>query len=161
MIRVSVHGLDEVRERLHDMQARAKDLSPAWEELLTWWASTEREQFESKGRRWRTQWRPLAPSTIAEKRRKGFLGEPLVRSGEMRASLTRRPLGIEHVGAHDLTAGTRSYPAHFHQTGTRHMPARPLVNARAVASEGAASAAVLSWIMEGRPNIGGVQRLER
>jgi hypothetical protein len=160
MLTVSEHGLDAVRRELHAMQRRTHDLSPAWEEWLTWWADTNREQFSSRGRRWRTPWRPLAPSTVAEKRRKGYLSDTLVRTSEMRTSLTGRPLGIEHIRAHDVEAGTGVYPAHFHQRGTRRMPARPLLNARQVAAEGAAGSAVLSWIVSGTPNIGGT-RLER
>lgn len=165
MLNVSVHGLDAVRRELHAMQRRTRDLSPAWEEWLHWWADTNREQFSSRGRRWRTPWRPLAPSTVREKRREGWLADPLVRTSAMRHSLTGRPLGIERIRAHELEAGTAAYPAHFHQVGTRgpgtrRMPARPLVNARQVAAEGAAGSAVLSWIVRGQPTIGGI-RLER
>lgn len=160
MLNVSVHGLDEVRRELHAMQRRTRDLSPAWEEFLHWWADTTAEQFSSRGRRWRTPWRPLAPRTVREKRREGFLADPLVRTTALRHSLTSRPLGIEHIRAHDLEAGTGVSVAHFHHRGTRRMPARPLLNARQVAAEGAAGSAVLSWIVHGEPNVGGT-RLER
>jgi hypothetical protein len=156
MISVSTHGLDEVRRELQAMQQRARNLGPAWEEFLRWWTSTTEEQFSSRGRRWRTPWRPLAQSTRAEKRRKGWLSDPLVRTGDLRESITRRPLSIERIFADGLIAGTNASVAHFHHGGTKHMPARPLLNARRVAEEGAASSLVLSWILTGEPNIGGV-----
>lgn len=158
---ITAHGLDAVRRKLHGMQGRTQNLSPAWEEFIEWWADTNAEQFASRGRRWRTPWRPLAPSTRASKRRQGLLSDPLVATTALRDSLTRRPLGIERMEAGGVTAGTREHPARFHQSGTRRMPARPLVNADRVAAEGAAGALVLSWIMDGDPNIGGSKRLER
>lgn len=143
------------------MRERSRELSPAWEEFLTWWAVTNTEQFASRGARWRTPWAPLTPSTIAQKRRSGFLNEPLVRTTSMRSELTRRPLGVEHIRAQEVDAGTDISYAKFHQRGTRRMPARRLVNASAVAAEGAASAAVLTYIIDGVPNTGGTRKLER
>jgi hypothetical protein len=161
VIRISVEGLTAVKDHLEDMRRRAEDVSPAWEEFLEWWVTTNVEQFSSRGARWRTPWKPLAPRTVAEKRRQGYLSEPLVRTTRLRNAMTRRPLEVERVTATDVEAGTDLYYAKYHQSGTRYMPARKLINADAVAREGAAGAAVLSWIVEGVPNTGGVRRLER
>lgn len=161
MIKVSVEGLDRVRRNLEGMRARSAELSPAWEEFLTWWAVTNVEQFSSRGARWRTPWAPLMPATVAQKRDQGFLNEPLVRTTSMRSELTRRPLGVEHVRAHEVEAGTDLSYARFHQSGTRRMKARRLINAHQVAAEGAASSTVLTWIIDGVPNTGGSRRLER
>lgn len=161
MIKVSVEGLDRVRRNLEGMRARSTELSPAWEEFLTWWAVTNVEQFNSRGARWRTPWAPLMPATIAQKRNQGFLNEPLVRTTSMRSELTRRPLGVEHIRAHEVEAGTDISYARFHQSGTRRMKARRLINAHQVAAEGAASSTVLTWIIDGVPNTGGSRKLER
>jgi hypothetical protein len=161
VIRVSVEGLDRVRHNLEQMRGRSTELSAAWEEFLTWWAVTNVEQFASRGARWRTPWAPLTPSTVIQKRHQGFLSEPLVRTTSMRSELTRRPLGVEHIRAHEVEAGTDISYARFHQSGTRRMKARKLVNARQVAAEGAASSAVLTWILDGVPNTGGSRKLER
>lgn len=160
-IKVSVEGLTHVKHQLEGMRHRAGDVSPAWEVFLDWWATTNVEQFSSRGARWRTPWKPLAPRTVREKRRAGWLSEPLVRSSQMRRELTRRPLGVERISGSDVEAGTDLYYAKYHQRGTRHMPARKLINADAIAREGAAGAAVLTWIVDGTPNTGGSSRLER
>jgi phage gpG-like protein len=163
-IGVEVRGLRQARETLQAMHTRAHDLTPAWQELITWWAGTNIEQFTSRGRRWRTPWEPLRPTTLAQKRRQGFLSEPLVRSTKMRDELTRRPLGVEHVTHDRLDVGTDVAYAKFHQRGAprAHLPRRPLVNARQVAAEGVAGSVVLTWIVDGVPNIGGHNtKLER
>lgn len=160
-IKVRVEGLTEIKHHFEEMRKRAGDVSPAWEEFLNWWVTTNVEQFSSRGARWRTPWKPLAPRTVGEKRRAGYLSEPLVRTTRLRNSMTRRPLAVERISATEVEAGTDVPYAHFHQTGTRYMPARKLINADAVAREGAAGAAVLSWIVGGVPNTGGIQRLER
>lgn len=163
-IDVRVTGLREARANLQAMRERAKDLSPAWEELLTWWAITNVEQFSSRGRRWRTPWAPLKPRTLAQKRRQGFLSDPLVRTSQMRADLTRRPLGAEHITRDTVVAGTDQPYAKYHQSTAprRRLPRRALVNARQVAAEGTAGSVCLSWIVDGVPNISGHNtKLER
>jgi hypothetical protein len=159
VIRISTHGLAAVARHYQAMHTRAQDLSPAWDEVLTWWAMGNKEHFASRGRRWRTPWKPLAPSTVAQKRRAGFMNEPLVRTTELRTELTNRPLGVEHIRASDVEAGTNLDYARFHQRGTKKMPRRALINAEAVAREGAASSAIATWIVNGEPNVGGL-RLE-
>ncbi|HZE02607.1 MAG TPA: hypothetical protein VE155_12665 [Pseudonocardiaceae bacterium] len=162
-IGVEVRGLAQARERLQVMRERSEDLSPAWQELLVWWAATNAEQFSSRGRRWRTPWPALAASTQAQKRRQGFLSEPLVRTTRLRGELTRRPLGVEHVTHNAVDAGTNLPYAKYHQSSApRHrLPRRALVNMKQVAAEGAAGAYVLSWIVDGVPNGGGITKLER
>jgi hypothetical protein len=161
VIRIGTHGLDAVVREFRAMHRRSQDLSPAWQEFLDWWSVSNREQFASRGRRWRTPWKPLAPSTVAEKRRKGFISDPLVRDAKLRGELVGRPLGVEHISASAVDAGTDISYAKFHQGGTRKMPARRLVNLEQVGLEGAAGAVVLTWIVSGEPNTGGVSRLER
>jgi phage gpG-like protein len=159
-----VKGLREARETLQAMRTRAHDLTPAWQELITWWAATNVEQFASRGRRWRTPWAPLRPTTLAQKRRQGFMSDPLARTTRMREELTRRPLGAEHITHDQMDVGTDLPYAKFHQRGAprAHLPRRPLVNARAVAAEGTAGSVVLTWIVDGVPNIGGHNtKLER
>jgi hypothetical protein len=163
-IDVEVDGLREARAALQRMRDRSHDLSPAWQELITWWAATNVEHFSSRGRRWRTPWEPLKPTTVAQKRRQGFLADPLVRTARMREDLTRRPLGAEHITHNRVDVGTDAPYAKFHQRGAprAHLPRRPLVNAAQVAAEGTAGACVLSWIVDGTPNIGGHNtKLER
>jgi phage gpG-like protein len=163
-INVRVGGLREARNNLHAMRERAHDLTPAWEEVLTWWAVTNVEHFASRGRRWRTPWPALRPTTIRQKLTAGFDSAPLVRTTRLRTGMTGRPMEHEHMTHNSLNAGTGAKYAIYHQTGAprAHIPARPLVNLRAVAAEGVVGSCVLTWIVDGRPNIGGHNtRLER
>jgi hypothetical protein len=73
----------------------------------------------------------------------------LIRTGDLRKSLTLRPLGIERIYPHEMEAGTAVSYAQFHQEGTTKMPARKLINSRAVQAEGVASTAVINWIVFG------------
>lgn len=153
------HGWEEARRRLLDMKARANNLIPAWDELLTWWAQQNRAHFAGRGERWRTPWPPLAPATIAEKIRLGYPTDPLVRTGRMRSQLVARPLGFERLDQTSVIAGTRLERAVFHQRGTKYMPRRQLVNARQVTAEQAATSAVRSWIVHGRATVNPAEAL--
>lgn len=164
MIGAETHGLAEARAHLHAMRLRAGDLTPAWEELLVWWAVTNVEHFASRGRRWRTPWPGLAPRTVAQKRRDGFLSDPMVRTGRMRTEMTRRPLGMEHVTHNSVEAGTTAPYAKYHQSSAprTHLPRRALVNMEAIAREGTPGSMVLTYIVDGTPNAGGHNvKLER
>ena len=162
MITVEVRGLTAVRDRFQAMWTRGQDLSPAWEEFLTWWALGNKEQFASRGARWRTPWKPLAPRTVRDKRTQGWLADPMVRTTRLRGELARRPLGVEHVTAGAVTAGTDLDYAIYHQRGAprAHLPQRKLIDADAVAREGAAGSVVATWIVNGVPDISGALRLE-
>jgi hypothetical protein len=149
-ITFNAQGFTTARRQLQGMRTRTQDLSPAWDALLTWWAQRNVTHFRNRGNRWKTPWKPLAPETVAEKLKLGYPADILVRTGHLRTSLTVRPLGIERLRPHDMEAGTGVRYAHFHQDGTKHMPARPLVNARQVQLEGVSSTAVINWIVSGR-----------
>jgi hypothetical protein len=143
-------GFDAARRRMQAMRERTENVSPAWDALLTWWAARNVTNFRNKGLRWKNPWKPLAPSTLAEKLRLGYPPDILVRTGMMRRSLTERPLGIERIRPHEVEAGTAARPAAYHQSGTRRMPARKLINARQVQQEGVVTAALVNWIVDGK-----------
>lgn len=73
-----------------------------------------------------TAWAPLSPVTIARKEHSAIL----VDTGRMFESLTT-PNGTQDTiwitGPNWLTFGTEVEYAHWHQTGTKRMPARPHV----------------------------------
>jgi phage gpG-like protein len=77
------------------------------------------------------KWAALAASTLAAKRRSGKRTKILVSSGRLRESLTRvgHPEQITSVRTFrkktSLFWGTKVPYSIFHQTGTKHMPARP------------------------------------
>jgi hypothetical protein len=61
-------------------------------------------------------WAPLAPATIA----KGRTPPPLTDTGAMRE-------GLRVSVTQDAIVASLPDPAGYHQTGTRHMPARPVL----------------------------------
>lgn len=145
--------ISPLRRKIHAMRERSTNLMPAWNVLLDWFADQNRIQFGSRGARWRTLWPELAASTVRDKRLEGFTGDTLIRSTDLLRSLTDRPLSVERITPREVTAGTRVKYAHFHQRGTRRMPARPLLSAEQIAREGAATAAVASWVTRGKPEV--------
>jgi hypothetical protein len=149
-MRFDAQGFKKARRELQAMRARTEDLRPAWDVLLTWWASRNVTHFRNNGKRWKTPWKPLQPETLAEKLRFGYPSDILVREGDLRDSLTRRPLGIERLRPHEVEAGTAVAHAVYHQRGTKHMPKRQLINARTVQQEGVATNALINWIVSGR-----------
>lgn len=147
---------NRIARQIKDMRERAQDVSPAWEALLTWFSEQNFQQFLTRGTRWRTPWRPLAASTVAEKARLSLPREPLIRTGRLVHSITLRPLGVEHITGREVSAGTNVPYARFHQTGTRRgLPARPLFSSAQIRREQAATTAVASWIIKGEAKVGG------
>lgn len=80
-------------------------------------------------------WAPLAPSTVIDRRRQGYgsTGPILVREGDLRATYTQDG-APDHVTNFQPTAvgwllevGSESDIAEFHEYGTAHMPARPVL----------------------------------
>lgn len=153
LCKVDKRSIAPARKRLQEMRARADNLMAAWEVLLDWFADQNRVQFGSRGDRWRTPWAELKPRTVLQKRREGYTGDTLIANMSLLRSLSDRPLGFERVTPHEVEAGTNLSYAKYHQYGTKWMPRRPLISAEQVAIEGAASSAVISWIVSGRPSV--------
>ena len=85
------------------------------------------EQFATEGAAGGTPWAPLAPSTLRKSRRtrSGILNL----TGALLGSLTDpgAPGHVEQIDSGQLLFGSGLPYAGFHQTGTRRMPARPIV----------------------------------
>ncbi len=85
------------------------------------------EQFATEGAAGGTPWAPLATSTLRKSRRtrSGILNL----TGALLGSLTDpgAPGHVEQIDSAQLLFGSGLPYAGFHQTGTRRMPARPIV----------------------------------
>ena len=121
MLRVRIHGIDEIKETVSDLDDLLDDLSPIIREDVI---PVVRERilriFSSRGY---GRWAPLRPSTI---RGKGH-DLPLVETRRLRRSLTNEqdPEAIIQVRRRSLTYGTEVPYARYHEFGTRRMPRRP------------------------------------
>lgn len=152
-INIDIRDIQEIRGRSNNVQA-------AWNVFLDWFTDGNRQQFGSRGQRWRTPWRELKPQTVAEKRNLGYTGDILVRDTTLMRSVTDRPMDLERVGPNDMEAGTRVDYARFHHLGApkRNLPQRPLWNIEQIRDEGAATSAIRTWIMDGDARVEGGRR---
>jgi len=105
-----------------------KDFTPALEDIYQDFLEGERKQFESEGNTGSGGWAPLSPAYAAWKAQ-NFPGAPImVRTGLLKESLLgNNPWSVKDIQPLGATFGTRIPYAAYHQTGTRKMPARPLV----------------------------------
>jgi phage gpG-like protein len=138
---------EAVAKSLGEFQDAMADQQPALTQIADDFRGLIAEQFASEGRAAGTPWAArktqggadIARYAMSAKRksqtwRRTAMSAPpdaplLVRTGALRDSLTQ-PVAAGHVAELDrqtLTMGSRLPYALFHQTGTRRMPARPII----------------------------------
>lgn len=124
---VDVFGDTVISRRLTRIGERARDLTPAWEEVMQHLEELEDVQFSTEGALLSGGWAPLRPSTLARKSMAGH--SILTETGALRASLAGEDDAdaIRRVTSEGLDFGTSVPYAGFHQRGTRRMVARPLL----------------------------------
>ena len=74
-------------------------------------------------------WAPLADSTVAEKSRLGYAEDPLLRTGEVRDSITMK------TDQHGVTVGSDNPVAAMLEHGTSKMPPRSFLERAVLQSE--------------------------
>jgi len=148
---------NRARRKLLAMSQRAENVLPAWNAFLDWFTDGNRQQFGTQGKKWRTPWRELKDTSLAQKRREGWMGDILVRSGDLKRSVSDRPMGLERLGPHDMSAGSNVRWAAYHHRGAPRagIPKRPLWDARTIQRSGAATSAIKSWIVSGHARVSG------
>lgn len=114
---------------LQGIQFRVDDVTPAWPSVADVFAEQEESTFASQGASAGQPWAPLSAPYAAWKATVRPGRPTLVFDGDLRDSLTNRPLGVEEFGPTEATFGTDDHTAVHHQYGTRNMPARPMVHA--------------------------------
>ena len=106
-----------------------------------WYFRTGREQFDSRGAAGASgRWSPLAASTLRRKALEGRGFQILERTGSLRAAFTR-PGSLYQIieRTDDKIVFRTSHPAAgFHQSGTRRMPQRKVVDPSPAQVEGLA-----------------------
>lgn len=122
---LDVHGDHQVERTLLRAAGRTDDMSDGLSLVADHFLDSEERQFASQGGYASGGWAPLAPSTLAGKRRAGQDQRILHAEGDLRASLTRRGGDhLEEVTDSSLVFGTTDPKAKFHQFGTSTMPRR-------------------------------------
>jgi phage gpG-like protein len=84
------------------------------------------QQFASEGQAEGTPWAGLAPSTLRRRRASTSI---LYETGALLRSLTEPGAAghVEELEGYSITLGSQLPYASYHQTGTRRMPARPII----------------------------------
>ena len=109
---VSTDGLDEALLKLRLLAAKGKDLTPLLDELGEDEVTRVMLRFESG----------TAPNGVWWDELTSRDGQPLMDTGRLYNSIE-----AQVIGKHRLQVGTATDYAHFHQFGTKHIPARPFL----------------------------------
>ena len=115
--------LPEVQEHLNALyRALNGDLPRPMTRVANMLESSTRKRFNTKTAPDGSLWAGLKPATVRAKtgRNGKARGSILVDRGDLKGSLT------SFASERMAVAGTPQLYAQYHQTGTRHMPARPI-----------------------------------
>jgi hypothetical protein len=128
-VSVEVFGDVVVKRELLRFSHPAENMRPAGEEFMDYMRGVEREQFATEGAAGSGGWAPLKPATVAQKAKRRLDPRILRASEALFHSLTSKgdPNHIEEIGPDEWFFATRDKKARFHQTGTRRMPQRRVI----------------------------------
>jgi phage gpG-like protein len=125
-IRFEFFGEEQVNRTIMRTVDAADDATPAWEVLAKSFQLAQRKQFRSEGLYGSGGWAPLSPRYAAWKARH-YPGAPiLVRTGDLRDSLTQRPFGVEVIEPRYAVFGSDVDYGLFHQQGDGVPRRRPV-----------------------------------
>lgn len=126
MFEFEVMGDKQVARGFSRFADDVKDLREPFQEIVKDFREIEKKQFSSEGGYGSGGWGPLASSTIEEKQRGGFPLQIMVRTGDLRDVMTGVKSGYEDIKPLEMKIMMLAI-GKYHQTGTKRMPARPLV----------------------------------
>ena len=139
-----VTGADTVVHRIMGIGERAVDAYPVLEGIVEALKASEAALFDSED-----HWSPLKESTLERRGQEGIDTDKILDAfGYLKESLTSDGAGnVTYVGPQELIFGTSVEHAHFHKSGTRHMPKRdPLPSMPEFYFE--ATQALQAWLVE-------------
>jgi phage gpG-like protein len=127
---ISIPGAETLSVTLSRFKDIVTDMRPFWEgPFKTIWYEDQRRQFATEGLATGGSWARLTPLYEVVKAKR-FPGQPiLTATGRLRAGMTS-PDGPDSVwkpGEKSIDVGTTDPIASFHQLGTPHMKARPIL----------------------------------
>lgn len=126
-LNIAGDGFDGLQLLLDRFSENIANPAPMFDAMADVFADTQRRSFDSSGATY-GGWAPLSPAYAAWKDAH-YPGQPILTlTGELRASLAERPLGVEHIDNQRMVLGTAIEYARYHQDGTSTMPARPIIN---------------------------------
>lgn len=127
-ITMAVNGIEELKRSFATWGAEISDLSEPFQQIADGLETDNMLNMTGEGILYAGGWAPLASSTISEKARAGYGGQPiLVRTGELAQSLAGGSGSVKQVTPTSLTVGTDDPIAKYHQYGTRKMPQRKII----------------------------------
>lgn len=118
-IRLVIEGEVVLSRALEGIEARLNDLSGAWEPIVSVFRGIVARAFATEGGSTGAQWKSLADSTQADRRRRHFGPEHpiLERTGTLRRSLTTdQGLGFTTKSPASLAIGTNVRYFKYHQS---------------------------------------------
>jgi hypothetical protein len=126
-ISIMVEGEKLVNREILRVGEHAGDARPAFSAIASLIIDETAQQFATEGAHGSGGWKPLAESTLREKRRLGFGSRGILeRTLTLERSLTERgdPNMILEVSPDELAFGSRVGYGRYHQTGTTRLPQR-------------------------------------
>lgn len=123
---MDVDGFAGTTRLFSEMQRRGRSLYPVLRQVADDFLEMEREQFRSEGAR-AAIWKPLSAATV---RQRGTAHPILNETSALRDSLTIEGArnAVRVITATSLLAGTDDPKATYHQTGTRNMVERRVID---------------------------------
>jgi len=119
------------KARIHEIKIRTEYPDRAWQAVGRYMAREVDKQFVTRGANFGTPWKPLATSTLIQKRKAGFTAQPLVRTGAMKRGFMY-PAIIKNARGSSATFGGGGKVAGYQHFGTKrngrqHIPARKIL----------------------------------
>ena len=148
LLHLSLEGIPKWQQWTEDMIARAQDMRPVFEVMYEAWIVEVQEQFATEGAYYGDAWAPLNEKYAERKRRQWGLMPILIASGAMLKSFLGGHNHVKVIEADHAAFGSTDEKARYHQEGTEHMPARPIVKASDALKQVGAHSAVL-YILTG------------
>ena len=117
---------EPVENALATFEESLAEQSPALMRIADDFREMMAQQFASEGQAEGTPWAELAPSTLRRRRARTSI---LYQTGALLRSLTGPGAAghVEELEGYSITLGSRLPYASYHQSGTRRMPARPII----------------------------------
>ncbi|GAA4915982.1 phage virion morphogenesis protein [Nesterenkonia rhizosphaerae] len=151
VLRFSGAGMTPYSLTLERFANRIRNAQPAFEEMADIFGKAQRQQFDRTGGYYGGLWKPLSPQYAAAKART-HPGKPImVRDGQLRADLTERPFGVEHISSQRMIVGTALDRARYHQHGMGNNPTRTLIGKPPRSMNKQMSSVLHKFIVEGVP----------